>query len=319
MTAATPPVAPPVIPPAMSVWARRRLHLRETAREYGLLTWRFMDRYGLALLALISSALIAWYTANSVSDYTKGGWEVHFEQRALGVNIHFHHWYYGIPLGLLALLLIERNTTISIFLFGLGASLSTHSYINEGGIPSFIEGGQTLRVPTEIYLPAITLFAAMFAVYVIRREEWLVRARERDELAMSYFVHKDQVAKCLSALNAWAAKHFIRRRYHRDRWTSIEYVYWRATDKALRGEWQFHYTLSPFDDKFNVLVIKLQHIPLSGRKGVLDEWLEEIHDLLKPHAHLALVNDKVFDESNPEPASQNADAQPESPTSEPAL
>ena len=44
--------------------------------------------------------------ASSVSDYTKGGWEVHFIERGIGLNLHFHHWYYGIPLGLLAFALI---------------------------------------------------------------------------------------------------------------------------------------------------------------------------------------------------------------------
>jgi hypothetical protein len=281
----------------MSAAASSRKNLRSQVREfvfeYGILLLKFADRYGLAVLALISSALVGWLIANGVSDYTKGGWELHIQQRALGINIHFHHWYYGIPLGLIALLLIKKQATLSIFLFGLGATLSTHSFVNEMGIPSIFEGGETLRVPFEIYLPAVTLFCALYAFFIIRREEWLVRARERDELAVTYFVENAKVATTLATLDAWSVKHFGHRRFHRDRWTDIKYCYWSQVDRDLSGEWQLHWNCAPFDDHSYVLVIKLNHVPMVGRKGTLDEWLLEIHALLKPTTQLALSDSPV--------------------------
>ncbi len=280
---------------SLTNWQRRRNKARDVAHEYGLQIWKFVDRYGLAVLALIVSAWLGWTIANSVSDYTKGGWEVHFEQRSLGVNIHFHHWYYGIPLGVLALLLIEKQTTLSIFLFGLGASLSTHSFVHEGGIPSIFEGGPTLRVPLELYLPAVTLFCALYASFLIRREEWLARSREREELAMSYICPSEHSTEVVGKLNDWAAAHFRQKKIHHDRWTGIEYGYWREPDRETHGEWQLHYIRSPFDEKCHLLVVKLQHIPMLGRKGTLDEWLEEIHQLLTPQARLALIEDRMTD------------------------
>ena len=280
-----------------------RTRLSEFAYEYGVLTLKFVDRYGLAIAALISSALIGWLVANGVSDYTKGGWELHIQQRALGVNIHFHHWYYGIPLGLIALLLIHKQTTLSIFLFGLGATLSTHSFINEHGIPSIFEGGETLRVPAELYLPAVTMLCVLYAFFIIRREEWLVRAKERDELAVTYFVDNAQVAQTLETLDGWSESHFGRRRFHRDRWTDIRYCYWNQVDRDLRGEWQLHWNCAAFDELSHVLVIKLQHVPMIGRKGTLDEWLLEIHALLKPTTQLA-----VSENSLPPTATEKLDA-----------
>ncbi len=280
---------------SMSVWQRRRQAVRHYAHDYGMALLKFADRYGLAVLALVTSAWLGWTVANGVSDYTKGGWETHIMQRNLGINIHFHHWYYGIPLGLIALLLIEKQATLSIFLFGLGASLSTHSYVNEGGIPSIFEGGETLRVPTEIYLPAVTLFVVLYAFFIIRREEWLARSREREELAMSYVCLNEHVAEVVGRLNAWAQSHFHKKKIVRDRWTNIEYGRWQAIDREMRGEWQLHYICSPFDNLHHLLVVKLHHVPMIGRKGTLDEWLEEIHQCLKPHAQLALIEDRVIE------------------------
>jgi len=61
---------------------------------------------------LVASAIFGWLAANSVSDYTKGGWEIHFIQRGIGLNLHFHHWYYSIPLGLLAFAIIESGLSL---------------------------------------------------------------------------------------------------------------------------------------------------------------------------------------------------------------
>lgn len=272
---------------------RRSSDARQLARDFGLQVFKFVERYGLAMAALVISAVMGWNVANSVSDYTKGGWETHIVHSPLGIDIHLHHWYYGGPLGLLALLLIQRNTTLSIFLFGLGAALSTHSYVNEGGIPSLFENGETLIVPSIVYLPAVTLISVLYAVFLIRREEWLSRAREREEIAMSYLIPLDKVEPTLGRLKAWANVHFHRRKEYRDRWTNIHYGYCRTPDRELSGEWQLHYVCSPFDEYANLLVVKLQHLPMSGRKGTLDEWLEEINLLLKPDARLALIEDRM--------------------------
>ncbi len=117
--------------------------LRAALLEYGLLLKRFALRYGPSVATLTAAAIIGWSVANGVSNYTNGGWELHIERRfneQIQVNIHFHHWYYGIPLFVIALLLIEVKTLLSTFVFGLGQSLSAHSFINEGGIPSIFEG-----------------------------------------------------------------------------------------------------------------------------------------------------------------------------------
>jgi len=280
---------------SVTVWERRRIALEYHAREYGLQLLKFTNRYGLAVAALVISAWLGWWVANSVSDYTNHGWELHIRQPNLGVDIHLHHWYYGIPLGLIALILIPRAATLSIFLFGLGASLSTHSFVNEGGIPSIFEGGPTLHVPLEIYLPAGTLFVALYAFVIIRRQEWLVRSREREELAMTYVLRNEHIKDALAKLDEWAKERFNKKKMYFDRWTKIEYGYYRALDREQHGEFQLHYTAAPFDDQSYLLVIKLQHVPLIGRQVTLDEWLDEIHQLLKPYARLVLSDDRFVE------------------------
>lgn len=247
-----------------------------------LLFLRFTRRYGIALLALIASAVIGWDIANSVSDYTKGGWEIHFIQRGLGLNLHLHHWYYGIPLGLLAFALIEWNATVSIFLFGLGQTLAAHSFINEHGIPSIVEGGATWRISPEIYFPIATALALMYAFFIIRRQEWLLRAREREEISESYLCPKPRMGEVLQCLNNWAARYLTHKKVHLDRDTNIEYGHWHALDRAANGEWQLDYVVSPFDDRLNLLVVRLQHVPLEGRAGELDDRISEMDAALKP-------------------------------------
>ncbi|MCL4488471.1 MAG: hypothetical protein M1570_10130 [Chloroflexi bacterium] len=253
-----------------------------------LLLLRFSRRYGVAVLALFISAVLGWTIASSVSNYTKGGWEIHFIERGLGLNIHFHHWYYGIPLGLIAFAIMDWNTTLSIFLFGLGQTLAAHSFINEHGIPSIIEGGPTLAVPPEIYFPLVTAFSMLYAFFVIRREEWLVRAREREEIAMSYLCPKPQMDQILGNLAGWAARYFTHKKTHLDKDSGIEYGRWHALDKSARGEWQFQYEASPFDERLNLLVVRLDHIPLQGRAGQMDEMIQEIDAALSPLAQPAV-------------------------------
>lgn len=257
-------------------------------QHYWLLVQRFARRYGVAVLILVAAAFIGWTVASSVSNYTRGGWEMHFIERGIGLNIHFHHWYYGIPLGLLAFATIEWNANVSIFLFGLGQTLAAHSFINEHGIPSIIEGGPTLPVPPEVYFPTVTALSMLYAFFLIRREEWLVRAREREEIAVSYLCPKAFTGQILEHLEGWASKYFAHKRVQVDKDTGIEYAAWRVLDREARGEWQLHYTLSPFDDQLQLLVIRLAHIPLQGRAGQLDEMIREVDAAVQPLAQPAI-------------------------------
>lgn len=252
------------------------------AQQYWLLLVRFARRYGIAILALAASALIGWTVANGVSDYTKGGWEIHFIQRGIGLNLHFHHWYYGIPLGLIAFAVIEWNATLSIFLFGLGQTLAAHSFINEGGIPSIIEGGATWRISPEIYFPIVTTLALLYAFFIIRREEWLVRAKEREEISTSYLCRSEQLKQVLERLDAWAVKYLEHKKSHVDPDTHIEYGAWRALDREANGEWQLHYIASPFDNQLHLLVVRIEHIPLQGYAGKIDDWISELDSALQP-------------------------------------
>ncbi len=265
------------------------------AAQTWMLLLRFGTRYSVALFALTASAVIGWAFAATVSDYTKGGWEIHIIERAIGLNIHFHHWYYGIPLGLLAFATIEWKTTTSIFLFGLGQTLAAHSFINEHGIPSIVEGGPTLPVSPEVYFPIVTALTLLYAFFLVRREEWLYRAREREEIAESYLYPKARAGELLDRLNGWALRYMVYRRRHVDRDTHIEYGEWRGLDRTTQSEWELHYTASPFDDQLNLLVVRIEHIPLQGRSGQLDEWIQELDAALKPLAQPAVNGpDAVF-------------------------
>ncbi len=258
--------------------------LRTRATEYWLLFARFSRRYGPAVLTLFLSALIGWLAANGVSDYTQGGWEIHFIERGIGLNFHFHHWYYGLPLGLLAFAVIELSPNASIFLFGLGQTLAAHSFINEGGIPSIIEGGATWRIAPEVYFPFVTAFALLYAFFIIRREEWLVRAREREEISESYLCPKPRTAEVIQRLDAWAEKYLTHKKQHVDPDTNIQYGHWQTLDGATNTEWQMDYVLSPFDVDLNLLVVRLMHIPLKGRAGDLADRIREMDAALKPLA-----------------------------------
>ncbi len=272
-----------------TVWHEWRVAAQRTA----LLLVRFARRYGRAFLALFIAVVIGWTVASGVSNYTRGGWELHIMQPSLGINLHFHHWFYGVPLYLLAFALIDWNTTVSIFLFGLGETLAAHSYINEGGIPSIFEGGPTIRMPPEIYFPLVTALGLLYAFFLIRQEEWLLRAREREEISESYFCPKAQSAEIMGRLDAWASRHLQRKKHTIDSDTKIQYGYWHALDAQAKGEWELYYTLSPFDDQLNLLVVRLNHVPLQGRIGQLDDWICELDTELRPLAQPAVEGPRV--------------------------
>ncbi len=264
------------------------LDARTRFKQYWFLLARFTRRYGPALLTLLASVVIGWLAANGVSDYTKGGWEIHFIQRGIGLNLHFHHWYYGVPLGLLAFALIEWNATVSIFLFGLGQTLAAHSFINEGGVPSIIEGGATWRIAPEIYFPIVTACALLYAFFIIRREEWLARAKEREEISESYLCPKARTDEAVRSIDTWGAKYFTSKKEHIDSDTKIRYGHLQALDSKTDSEWQFDYVLSPFDDQLDLLVVRLHHIPLEGRAGELDDRIRELDSVLQPLAKPAI-------------------------------
>lgn len=246
---------------------------------------RFAARFGPSVVALVFSAVIGWVFANSVSNYTHGGWELHIQQRfddQILVNIHFHHWYYGVPLFFIALLLIRLNTVVSVFVFGLGQSLSAHSFINEHGIPSIIEGGPTLAIPPEIYFPVITAFALLYALFLIRREEWLARERERERIAASYLGPAGQIQSTFRRVDKWARKYFTKKKLQHDRDTEIWYGEWRGLDPAGNGEWQMHYTVTPYETNTVLWVFTLEHMPIKGSVGLIDDWMHELDDALGP-------------------------------------
>jgi hypothetical protein len=260
------------------------LDVRTRAVEYWLLLARFSRRYGPAVLTLFLSVIIGWLAASSVSDYTKGGWEIHFIERGIGLNLHFHHWYYGLPLGLLAFAVIELSPNVSIFLFGLGQTLAAHSFINEGGIPSIVEGGATWRIAPEVYFPFVTAFALLYAFFIIRREDWLVRAREREEISESYLCPKARTDDVIQRLDDWAEKYLTHKKQHTDADTNIQYGHWHTLDAMTNSEWQLDYVISPFDDQLNLLVVRLVHIPLKGRASDLADRIRELDAVLKPLA-----------------------------------
>ncbi len=260
----------------------------EQARRSWFLFLRFSERYGFAVLALVASVVIGWTVASGVSDYTHGGWEIHFIQRDVGINLHFHHWYYGIPLYLIAFAIIRWNATVSIFLFGLGETLAAHSFVNEHGIPSIFEGGPTWRVSPEVYFPVVTALTLLYAFFLVRREEWLARVRDREEIATSYLCRRDRTDAVLTTLRKWAALFLDHHKEYVDSDTNIRYGHWHGPDRERDGEWQLRYTVAPFDERLDLVVIHLEHVPIQGRAGQLDNWIVDLDALLKPLAQPAV-------------------------------
>jgi hypothetical protein len=258
-------------------------------QKYWLLLIRFVQRFGYMVLILFAAAIIGWGVASGVSDYTKGGWEIHVIQSGLGIDVHFHHWYYGIPLYLLAFALIERMARTSIFIFGLGQSLAAHSFINERGIPSILESGSVLPVPAEVYFPVSTLLAILYALFIIRRGEWLARAKEREEIAMSYLCTPQDTPEVILRIDEWAGMYFKQRRSEFDDDTKTLYGSWSLVDNTTRSEWQLHYIISPFDQMLSLLSLRIEHVPVQGRAGQLENWMRGLHVALQPLAAPAIA------------------------------
>lgn len=247
-----------------------------------LLLRKFLRRHGPLLIVLVLAALTGWVGASSVSDYTSGGWELHFQRRfgqAILVNIHIHHWYYGIPLYAAALLLLRAQPLASVFAFAFGQSLAAHSFVNEGGIPSIVEGGPTWRIAPEVYLPIVTTLCLLYGFFLVRREEWLGRERERERIVASYLAPLDGGRDVLARIDEWAKQRFPHKRLHYDGESRIWYAEWRGPSGA-DGEWQLHVTATPFSGAHALWVVSLEHTPLRGRLGHLHERMRGLHDAL---------------------------------------
>ena len=52
--------------------------------------------------------------------------------------------------------------------------------------------------------------------------------------------------------------------------------------------WELHYIGSPFDDQLNLLVVRIEHTPLQGRAGQLDDWIRDLDAALQPLAQPAI-------------------------------
>ena len=273
--------------PALFRSGGRRLRLIEeravgSLRSDVLLLRKFLRRHGPLLIVLILAAVTGWVGANSVSDYTNGGWELHFQRRfgqTILINIHIHHWYYGLPLYLVALLLVRAQPLASVFAFAFGQSLAAHSFVNEGGIPSIVEGGPTWRIPPEVYFPVVTSLCLLYGFFLVRREEWLGRERERERIVASYIGPLGSERDILGRIDEWGRTHFPRKRIHYDGDARIWYAEWIAPSD-MEGEWQLHVTSTPFGDSDALWVVSLEHTPLRGRLGHIHERMRGLHEAL---------------------------------------
>ena len=102
----------------------------------------------------------------------------------------------------------------------------------------------------------------------------------------------------IQRLDDRAAKYLTHKEQHIDRDTTIQYGHWRALNGQVTGEWQLDYVVSAFDAQLNLLVVRLQHVPMEGRAGQLDDWIREMDAALQPLAIPAIngpdVATKVF-------------------------
>ena len=268
---------------------------------------------------LVASAIFGWLAAHSVSDYTKGGWEIHFIQRGIGLNLHFHHWYCGIPLGLLAFAIIEsglslqchferflREISTAITRFLTSFEMTSESPAN--GIRFFrffcsawdkhsphirsSTSTASLRLsravkpgvsrPKSIFrLPPRSRGCTRSSSSVAKNGS---RAKEREEISESYLCPKVKTADVIQRLDDRAAKYLTHKKQHIDRDTKIQYGHWRALNGQVTGEWQLDYVVSPFDAQLNLLVVRLQHVPMVGCAGQLDDWIREMDAALQPLA-----------------------------------
>jgi hypothetical protein len=267
-----------------------RRKLERTARyvarriaRYLLLAGRFATLYWSYVAAAVGGAALAWVLADAASDYTQGGWELHLEQRAWGLDLHFHHWYYGIPLLALAFTLLDTRPVGSVFVFVFGMALSAHSFHNEGGIPSIFEGGPTLAVPDFLYWPIASLLAALFTFFVVRSHEWLAIQAASEEAAASYVADREACDAAFEALAAWGRAEFDAETARRER-RAVRVASFSRLERHVRGIWELHCATRPVGDGRFLLTVRVVHMAPSRRTAELVGLIERADELVSPFA-----------------------------------
>jgi hypothetical protein len=261
------------------------------AARYVLLAGRFAELYWRYALAAVVGAWLAWVLADAASDYTRGGWELHLEQRAWGLDLHFHHWYYGIPLLVIAVVLLDDRPVLAVFVFVFGMALSAHSYHNEGGVPSLLEGGATLAIPAYLYWPLASLASALFTFFVVRSHEWLALQAAVEEAAATYRATHDRAADAFAALTAWGREEF-------DRETASATVRGARTasysrlDREMRGIWELHCTSMRVDEATTLVTVRVRHMASRSRASDLLGMLALAHERVTPFAEHAVSSDR---------------------------
>ncbi len=251
--------------------------------RYLLLAGRFAELYWPYLVAVVVGAGLAWTSANAASDYTKGGWEFHLEQRAWGLDLHFHHWYYGIPLLALALVLVDTRPIFAVFLFVFGQALSAHSYHNENGIPSIFEGGATLAVPAFVYWPVASLLAALFTFFVVRAHEWLAIQASTEEASLSYRADRDACDAAFAALADWGRAEFERETAP-EPLRDVRTASFSRLERGLRGIWELHCASRPVGDGTFLLTVRVRHMATATKTDRLVELLSLADERVRPYA-----------------------------------
>jgi hypothetical protein len=248
---------------------RALLHVARIVGSYLLLAKRFVELYWRYVAAAVGGSALSWLTADAASDYTKGGWEFHIQQRAWGLDLHVHHWYYGLPLLAVAFLLLDTRPILSVFVFVFGQSLAAHSYHNEHGIPSIFQGGETIAVPPFIYWPVASLLVALFTFFVVRAHEWLTLSAEREEAAASYVTDAASAAAALDAIDAWARTEFDRAETATTK-RGVRTASYSRLDAETRGIRELLCGATPLDGDRRLLTVRVLRVPLRGDDALLD-------------------------------------------------
>jgi hypothetical protein len=259
------------------------LYVVRVLASYTVLARRFATLYWRYLAAVAGAAAFAWLSSDAASDYTRGGWELHFEQRAWGLDLHVHHWYYGLPLLAIAFALLHRRPVASVFIFVFGQAVAAHSYHNEGGIPSIVEGGDVLAVPAFVYWPVASLLVAVFTFFVVRAHEWLALSAEREEAAITYLAASGDCGRAIAALDRWGSEEFQQAvvRSGRDGIRAVSYT---RVEKHARGIWELQYATSPYDDGRLLLTVRILHLPYRAESHHLLELLEKADGIVRAFA-----------------------------------
>lgn len=255
--------------------------------RYAILAVRFAALYWRYFVAVVVGATLAWSLAGEVSDYTRGGWELHLEQRAWGLDLHFHHWYYGVPLLAIAVALLDTRPVFAVFLFVFGQALSAHSYHNEGGIPSIFQGGRTLAVPAFLYWPISSLLAALFTFFVVRSHEWLAARAATEEASATYRAGDAACAEAFDALAEWARAEFDRETAGAAASGARSASYSRL-ESNIRGIWELHVASVPVGDGTSLLTVRARHVAATSQPSRLLAFLEDADARVRPFAEPVL-------------------------------